>query len=218
MVGSGRTEVAEAVFGARAVDSGAISIDGKAIPRRGPRQSIGRGVGFLTEDRKDKGLFLGLSIASNIVAPALGEITRNGLLDRSKESEIARRQMGGFSIAAPSPDTRVGALSGGNQQKVLFSRWARIADRLLILDEPTRGVDVGAKVEIYRIIRSLADQGVAVLMISSELAEVVGLADRVVVMAQGRVTGELRGDELSEESVMRLAVHTQDRSAAGTIQ
>jgi ribose transport system ATP-binding protein len=101
---------------------------------------------------------------------------------------------------------------------VLFSRWARVADRLLILDEPTRGVDVGAKVEIYRIIRSLADQGVAVLMISSELAEVVGLADRVVVMAQGRVTGELRGDDVSEESVMRLAVHTQDRGAAGPIQ
>jgi ribose transport system ATP-binding protein len=218
MVGSGRSEVAEAVFGARGIDLGAISIDGKTVPRSGPRQSIGRGVGFLTEDRKDKGLFLGLSVASNIVAPALGEITRNGLLDRSKESEIARRQIGGFSIAAPSPETRVGALSGGNQQKVLFSRWARVADRLLILDEPTRGVDVGAKVEIYRIIRSLADQGVAVLMISSELAEVVGLADRVVVMAQGRVTGELRGDEVSEESVMRLAVHTQDRSAAGKIQ
>ena len=104
-------------------------------------------------------MFLGLSVASNIVAPALDEITRNGLLDRSKESDIGRRQIGDFSIAAPSPDTRVGALSGGNQQKVLFSRWARIADRLLILDEPTRGVDVGAKVEIYRIIRSLADQG-----------------------------------------------------------
>jgi ribose transport system ATP-binding protein len=218
MVGSGRTEVAEAVFGASAVESGAISIDGETIPRRGPRQSIGRGVGFLTEDRKDKGLFLGLSVASNIVAPALDEITRKGLLDRSKESDIARRQIGGFSIAAPSPDTRVGALSGGNQQKVLFSRWARIADRLLILDEPTRGVDVGAKVEIYRMIRSLADQGVAVLMISSELAEVVGLADRVVVMAQGRVAGELAGDELSEESVMRLAVHTRDRSASEAIQ
>jgi ribose transport system ATP-binding protein len=218
MVGSGRTEVAEAVFGARAVESGAIAIDGETIPRRGPRQSIRRGVGFLTEDRKDKGLFLGLSVASNIVAPALDEITRKGLLDRSKESDIGRRQISSFSIAAPSPDTRVGALSGGNQQKVLFSRWARIADRLLILDEPTRGVDVGAKVEIYHMIRSLADQGVAVLMISSELAEVVGLADRVVVMAQGRVTGELSGDELSEESVMRLAVHTQDRSAAGTIQ
>lgn len=218
MVGSGRTEVAEAVFGARAVESGAISIDGEAIPRPGPRQSIGRGVGFLTEDRKDKGLFLGLSVASNIVAPALDEITGNGLLDRSKESDIARRQISGFSIAAPSPETRVGALSGGNQQKVLFSRWARIADRLLILDEPTRGVDVGAKVEIYRMIRSLADQGVAVLMISSELAEVVGLADRVVVMAQGRVAGELYGDDVSEESVMRLAVHTQDRGAAGTIQ
>jgi ribose transport system ATP-binding protein len=185
MVGSGRTEVAEAVFGVRAIESGLISIDCELTARRGPTGSIRRGVGFLTEDRKDKGLFLGLSVASNIVAPALGEISRNGFLDRAKETEIAQRQINGFSIAVPSPSTRVGALSGGNQQKVLFSRWARIADRLLLLDEPTRGVDVGAKVEIYRMIRALADQGIAVLVISSELAEVVGLADRVVVMAQG---------------------------------
>jgi ribose transport system ATP-binding protein len=217
MVGSGRTEVAEAVFGARAVDSGAISIDGEAIPRRGPRQSIGRGVGFLTEDRKDKGLFLGLSVASNIVAPALDEITRNGLLDRSKESDIGHRQMGLFDRGAFAGYARGRPLRRQSAEGAL-QPLARIADRLLILDEPTRGVGVGAKVEIYRIIRSLADQGVAVLMISSELAEVVGLADRVVVMAQGRVTGELCGDELSEESAMRLAVHTQDRSTAGTIQ
>jgi ribose transport system ATP-binding protein len=218
MVGSGRTEVAEAVFGVRAIESGLISIDCELTARRGPTGSIRRGVGFLTEDRKDKGLFLGLSVASNIVAPALGEISRNGFLDRAKETEIAQRQINGFSIAVPSPSTRVGALSGGNQQKVLFSRWARIADRLLLLDEPTRGVDVGAKVEIYRMIRALADQGIAVLVISSELVEVVGLADRVVVMAQGRVSGELAGAEVSEESVMRLAVTSHDRRAEGAIQ
>jgi ABC-type sugar transport system ATPase subunit len=218
MVGSGRTEVAEAVFGARAIDGGEVSIDGQAVGKRGPRHSIERGVGFLTEDRKDQGLFLGLSVATNIIAPSLGEITHNGMLDRAKETDIARKQINSFSIGAPSPTTRVGALSGGNQQKVLFSRWARIADRLLLLDEPTRGVDVGAKVQIYRMIRSIADQGVAVLMISSELSEVVGLADRVIVMAQGRVTGELVGEEVQEESVMRLAVHTQDRRTTGALQ
>jgi ribose transport system ATP-binding protein len=218
MVGSGRTEVAEAVFGERPIEGGAILIDGEPMSRCSPRESIKRGIGFLTEDRKDKGLFLGLSIASNIVAPALGEVTSNGVLDTAKELGIARTQIGSFSIAAPSPLTRVGALSGGNQQKVLISRWARIADRALILDEPTRGVDVGAKVEIYRMIRALADRGIAVLMISSELAEVVGLADRVVVMAQGRVCGELSGAEVSEESVMRLAVHAQQRHGTGPPQ
>jgi ribose transport system ATP-binding protein len=217
MVGSGRTEVAEAVFGVRGIDGGLIAVDGASTARR-PTSSIRRGVGFLTEDRKDKGLFLDLSVASNIVAPALGEITRGGFLDRAKETDIALRQIKGFSIAVPSPSTRVGALSGGNQQKVLFSRWARIADRLLLLDEPTRGVDVGAKVEIYRMIRALADQGIAVLMISSELAEVVGLADRVFVMAQGRVSGELTGDDVSEESVMRLAVTSHGRRAEEALQ
>lgn len=172
MVGSGRTEVAEAIFGEGTVEGGAISVDGELMSRCSPNESIRRGIGFLTEDRKDKGLFLGLSIASNIVAPDLGEVTSNGLLNKTKELEIARKQVGDFSIATPSPLTRVGALSGGNQQKVLISRWARIADRALILDEPTRGVDVGAKVEIYRMIRALADRGTAVLMISSELAEV----------------------------------------------
>jgi ribose transport system ATP-binding protein len=214
MVGSGRTEVAEAVFGDRIVEGGAISIDGEPMSRCSPRESIRRGIGFLTEDRKDKGLFLGLSIASNIVAPALGEVSNNGLLNKAKELEIAQKQVSDFSIAAPSPLTRVGALSGGNQQKVLISRWARIADRALILDEPTRGVDVGAKVEIYRMIRALADRGIAVLMISSELAEVVGLADRVVVMAQGRVSGELSGEDVNEESVMRLAVIAEQRRDA----
>jgi ribose transport system ATP-binding protein len=159
-----------------------------------------------------------LSVASNIIAPALSEITRSGFLDRAKETDIAQRQIKGFSIAVPSPSTRVGALSGGNQQKVLFSRWARIADCLLLLDEPTRGVDVGAKVEIYRMIRALADEGIAVLMISSELAEVVGLADRVFVMAQGRVSGELTGIDVSEESVMRLAVTSHDPRAEGAVQ
>ena len=133
-------------------------------------------------------------------------MTKSGLIDRRAERDIAARQIKDFSVATPSPEVKVGSLSGGNQQKVLFSRWSRIADRLLILDEPTRGVDIGAKVEIYRIVRRLADAGVGVLMISSEMPEIVGLSDRVVVMAQGHVVGEVPGDALSEEAIMALAV------------
>ncbi len=214
MVGSGRTEVAEAVFGMRGIDSGTIELDGKPLGDHRPRAAIDRGVGFLTENRKDEGLFLNLPISSNIVAPDLGRVTRRGLVDRSREREIARRQIADFAVATPSPEVKVGSLSGGNQQKVLFSRWSRISDRLLILDEPTRGVDIGAKVEIYRLIRKLADSGVGVLMISSELPEVVGLSDRVVVMAQGHVVGEVPGEALSEEAIMALAVKTVDRRNA----
>jgi ribose transport system ATP-binding protein len=220
MVGSGRTEVAEAIFGVRPIDGGGITLDGKPVASAGPRATIAEGVGFLTEDRKGNGLFLGLSVAANIVAPALGDVTRNGLLDLARETEIARRQIETFAVVAPSHDVEVGYLSGGNQQKVLFSRWARVAGRLLILDEPTRGVDIGAKVEIYRIIRELAEAGVAVLMISSELSEVAGLSDRVVVMAQGRVTGEVEGDAISEEAIMKLAVvsHARRPERAGEVE
>ncbi len=214
MVGSGRTEVAEAIFGSRPIASGTIKIKGETSHSMSPRTAIASGIGFLTENRQREGLFRQLSIASNIVAPSLGDISRRGLLQGKAEQEIADAQIRAFSIATPSAEVKVGALSGGNQQKVLFGRWSRIADTLLILDEPTRGIDVGAKVEIYRLTRALADQGIAVLMISSELPEVIGLADRIVVMAQGRVSGELRGAEASEEDVMALAVVSHERSQA----
>ena len=214
MVGSGRTEVAEAIFGTRAVESGAIELDGKPFEKKVPKDAIAGGLGFLTENRKDEGLFLGLPISANIMAPDLKGITKRGLIDRSQERATAVRQIEDFSVATPSADVKVGDLSGGNQQKVLFSRWSRIANRLLILDEPTRGVDIGAKVEIYRIIRRLADSGVGVLMISSELPEIVGLSDRVFVMAQGHVVGEVGGDALSEEAIMDLAVRSTKRHTA----
>lgn len=208
MVGSGRTEVAEAIFGTRAVEGGDIEFDGKPFSKKVPRNAISGGLGFLTENRKDEGLFLGLPISANIMAPDLQCVTRYGLIDFAQERALAKGQISDFAVATPSPDVKVGNLSGGNQQKVLFSRWSRIADRLLILDEPTRGVDIGAKVEIYRIVRRLADSGVGVLMISSELQEIVGLSDRVFVMAQGHVVGEIAGDALSEEAIMELAVRS----------
>ncbi|KRB32573.1 MULTISPECIES: sugar ABC transporter ATP-binding protein [Mesorhizobium] len=214
MVGSGRTEVAEAIFGTRTVENGVIEFDGKPFAAKLPKGSIRHGLGFLTESRKDDGLFLGLPISANIVAPDLGGITKHGLIDRKRERAVAMRQIQDFSVATPSPDVKIGNLSGGNQQKVLFSRWSRIASRLLILDEPTRGVDIGAKVEIYRIVRRLADSGVGVLMISSELPEIVGLSDRVFVMAQGYVVGEINGDALGEEAIMDLAVRSVEHRNA----
>jgi ribose transport system ATP-binding protein len=216
MVGSGRTEIAQAIFGDRPIEAGEISIDAVPLRRHGPPRAIALGLGYLTESRKDEGLFLAMSITANIVAPMLGAVTKFGMLRRGAERAIAREQIAAFAVATPSPEAKVGNLSGGNQQKVLFSRWSRIANRLLILDEPTRGVDVGAKVEIYRLIRQLASNGVAVLMISSELPEVVGLSDRVVVIAQGRVAGELEGAAISEESIMSYAVASTERGAAPT--
>ncbi len=211
MVGSGRTEIAQAIFGERQIEAGEIRVDGAPLSHHGPRRAIELGLGYLTENRKEEGLFLGLSVANNIVAPMLSAITTKGMLQPAAERDIAREQIAAFAVATPSPDVKIRNLSGGNQQKVLFSRWSRIAKRLLVLDEPTRGVDVGAKVEIYRIIRQLADSGIAVLMISSELPEVVGLADRVVVIAQGRVAGELSGSDISEEAIMTHAVASAER-------
>jgi ribose transport system ATP-binding protein len=214
MVGSGRTEVAEAIFGTRTVEQGSIELEGKRLSKTDPGAAIRSGLGFLTENRKDEGLFLGLPISANVVAPDLGSVSRHGLIDRAREREMAKRQMKDFAVAAPSPEMKVGNLSGGNQQKVLFSRWSRIANRLLILDEPTRGVDIGAKVEIYRIIRGLAGSGVGVLLISSELQEIVGMSDRTYVMSQGHVVGEIQGNTISEEAIMDLAVRSMDRSRA----
>jgi ribose transport system ATP-binding protein len=206
MVGSGRSELAHAIFGSMKLDGGGIELAGKPVALATPASSIRAGVGFLTEDRKAEGLFLQLPIAANIVAPTLRDISRGGFLDNGAEGRIAREQIRSYAVAAVSPRQRVSNLSGGNQQKVLFSRWARVADKVLVLDEPTRGVDVGAKVEIYRIIRQLADRGLAVLLISSELPEVIGLSDRIMVMREGRKTGELEGADMTEENVMHFAV------------
>jgi ABC-type sugar transport system ATPase subunit len=148
-----------------------------------------------------------LGIAANICAPALKAVSRGGILNRAREDGIAAEEMRKFRVAAPGPRTTVRSLSGGNQQKVLFGRWVRACKRVLLLDEPTRGVDVGAKAEIYGIIRRLADEGVAILMISSELPEIVGMSDRALVMRDGTVRGELAGAQITEEAIMALATH-----------
>jgi len=207
MVGSGRTELAMAIFGGLPMDAGTVTVDGAVVPKPSPLNSIRAGVGMLTEDRKAEGLFLHLDIAQNISAPALETVSRGPVIDLSLEIEVAQEQIAKFKVAAPGPHTGVRGLSGGNQQKVLFGRWVRVADKVLILDEPTRGVDVGAKAEIYRIVRALAKSGVAILMISSELPEIIGMSDRVLVMRDGEIRGELIGDAVTEESIMTLATH-----------
>jgi ABC-type sugar transport system ATPase subunit len=211
MVGAGRSELALGLFGAVPILQGAIHLNGRRFTSMTPARAIELGMGLVTEDRKSQGLAMLLDIAANITGPALSEVARRGLVDRRLEDEIATREIERYRIACRGPGTKVATMSGGNQQKVIVARWARICKSILILDEPTRGVDVGAKAEIYRIMRGLAASGVAILMISSELTEVIGMADRVIVMREGRVSGELAGGEATEESIMHLA--TSERVA-----
>ena len=205
LVGAGRSELAHALFGSVPVRKGRMRLAGEPYAPRSPAEAIARGVGLLTEDRKAEGLLLNLELAPNITAPRLDQITVRGLLDLSRELAIAGEEIAKYAIAAPSARARMVNLSGGNQQKALFSRWVRACHKVLILDEPTRGVDVGAKVEIYHIIRRLAASGVGVIMISSELLEILGLCDRILVMREGRISGELAANQASEEGIMALA-------------
>ena len=205
MVGAGRSELALAIFGGLPMQSGEIVIGERTFRHPSPAQSIEEGIGLLTEDRKGQGLAMLMDVAANITAPSLKTISRGGLLDRGRENAIARAEIAKYQIACRGPQSPVMTMSGGNQQKVLVARWARTCRRVLILDEPTRGVDVGAKAEIYRIMRELAASGIGVLMISSELPEVVGMSDRVIVMREGVITGELAGDDITEHSIIQLA-------------
>jgi ABC-type sugar transport system ATPase subunit len=214
LVGSGRTELAQGVFGGIATTAGEIKLGDSTYSKTTPRRSIRRGLGFLTEDRRAEGLMPNMSVKANISSATLPEFTKFGFLDFAKERRAAEEEIRKYSIATRGPETNVYTLSGGNQQKVLLSRWVRACGDVLILDEPTRGVDVGAKVEIYRIMRKLADDGLGILMISSELPEIVGMCDRVLVMRQGCINGELSGSAIAEEAIMRLAALSGDESRA----
>ena len=210
LIGSGRTELCETIFGARELKRGSIHLEGRLHRPRGPWDGIAAGIGMACEDRKESGLFLNMDITRNIAVAVPGKVSRAGHISSAASRELAQDYVKRLSIATPSIDQKVGNLSGGNQQKVLLAKWLALRPRVLIIDEPTRGVDVGARTEIYRILRSLAADGVALLVVSSDLPEVLTLADRIVVMAEGRTVGELAGAEASEESVMALAaVHTQ---------
>jgi ABC-type sugar transport system ATPase subunit len=209
MVGAGRTELAMGLFGGMELQDGDITIDGNTYRKMTPSQAIQSGIGLLTENRKTEGLAIQLDVAANVTAASLADISRYGFLDFAAERATAAKDIINYRIVCQDSRTPVTVMSGGNQQKVLLARWARNARRVLILDEPTRGVDVGAKAEIYRMLHELANKGLAILMISSELPEVVGMADRVLVMREGEITGELQGDDINEHTIMALATRAK---------
>ena len=205
LIGSGRSEFCEAVFGARRRRGGRVRIDGEPIDPQGPWDGKHAGIGMVPEDRKTSGLFLGMDIVNNIAATVLSKVSSGVNFSEGKAEALAGHFVTEMRIATPGVRQTVGNLSGGNQQKVLLAKWLAMEPRVLIVDEPTRGVDVGARSEIYRLLRQLADKGVALLVVSSDLPEVLALADRIVVMAEGRTVGELPGEGASEEAVLRLA-------------
>ncbi|MPW21856.1 ATP-binding cassette domain-containing protein [Paraburkholderia sp. CNPSo 3157] len=212
LVGAGRTELARLIFGAEPRVRGEIAIDGRPLALRTPRDAINAGLVYLTEDRKHQGLFLDMSVRDNINVAVCGRDARLGVLDLSRGAGRARDAIRSLSIRVPHAKVNVGSLSGGNQQKVLLSRLLETQPRVLILDEPTRGVDIGAKSEIYRIINELAKSGVGVIVISSELPEIIGVADRVLVMREGIVAGELggyTGTPITQEAIIELATGSQ---------
>jgi ribose transport system ATP-binding protein len=206
LVGSGRTELACALFGIDRLMAGSVRIDGALLQRHSPRSAIERGLYLVPEDRKRSGLLLDMSIAENISLPNLRAFARHSIVALGAEVENAQRQRKSLGIRAPDVETAVGLLSGGNQQKVVLAKWLSMNPRVIILDEPTRGIDVGSKNDIYALLRSLADSGVAILMISSDMEEVIGVCDRIAVMHEGRIAGVLERPQFSENNVLRLAV------------
>lgn len=205
LMGAGRTEVAETIFGYRKAHKGDIIIDGKKVSIKSPIDAMKQKIGYVTEDRKIKGLVLDFSIQENISLANLKKVSSSGIVNKDKESKLVNQYIEQLRIRTSSPKQSAKSLSGGNQQKVVLAKWLGTEPEILILDEPTRGVDIGAKKEIYQIINDLAQAGVAILMISSELPEVIGMADRVIVMHEGKLTGEVSKSEMTQEKIMHYA-------------
>jgi ABC-type sugar transport system ATPase subunit len=205
LLGAGRTELCEAIFGARPIQAGSVLVGGRELRPASPAEAMAAGISMLPEDRKESGLFVDFTITANVAAANLPAYTRRGLLSEAEMREVSRRYAKDLRIATPSVDREVRYLSGGNQQKVLLAKWLARHPRVLVVDEPTRGVDVGAKADIYRILRGLAADGMALLVVSSDLLEVLALAHRIVVMAEGRVVGELDAATATEVAILELA-------------
>jgi ABC-type sugar transport system ATPase subunit len=204
LMGAGRSEVASTLFGIERPTRGRIVLEGREVRIGSPAQAIALGIGYVPEDRKRQGLVLGASGVHNTSLPILGRLSRFGWVRRRAERRMAREYFDRLRVRTPSLDAVVAGLSGGNQQKIVLAKWLAASSRLLILDEPTRGVDVGAKAEIHTLIGELAARGTAILVISSELPEVISLSERIVVLRAGRVAGELARREATEDSVLRL--------------
>lgn len=206
LVGAQRTELMEAIFGIRHIKSGEVKLNGKPLSIKRPQDAINNGIGMITEDRRGTGILGCLSIADNVSIASLNQYVEAGVkLNKKKIEDLVQENVKKLSIKTPSSKTLIQALSGGNQQKVIISRWLANNPDILIMDEPTRGIDVGAKYEIYQIMIQLAKQGKAIIMISSEMPELIGVSNRIMVMCNGRITGEVSGDEATQENIMQYA-------------
>jgi rhamnose transport system ATP-binding protein len=214
LVGAGRSEVARAIFGIDKPDAGHVEVDGTRLPPGSPKAAMRAGVGLVPEDRRAQGLVMELSVERNMTLTRLRALGRLGVIGHGAERAAAEDWAERLRIRLSSFADPVNFLSGGNQQKVVLGKWLATNPKVLIIDEPTRGIDVGTKAEVHRLMSELAGRGIAILMISSELPEVLGMADRVLVMHEGRLVGELPRDEANEEAVMRLATGRLEASAA----
>jgi rhamnose transport system ATP-binding protein len=213
LVGAGRSEVARAIFGIDRADAGHVEVDGRRLPGARPLAAMRAGLGFVPEDRRQQGLVMDLSVARNATLTRMGALARGGIIRSRAERRLATEWATRLQLKFHKLDDPVGFLSGGNQQKVVLAKWLATEPKVLIVDEPTRGIDVGTKAEVHRLLSELAGRGVAVLMISSELPEVLGMADRVLVMHEGRLTGELSRAEATEERVMQAATGQLEAAA-----
>lgn len=205
LMGAGRTEIMRTIFGLLPKSRGTIRLEGKELTIKSPEEAIRQGIGFLTEDRKDEGLILDFSIRDNVLLPSVGEFSKAGLLNDKLIDDFVELLVERLTVKTASVEDPASSLSGGNQQKVVLAKWLGIGPKVLILDEPTRGVDVGAKREIYLLINELAERGVAIIMISSDLPEVLSISDRIMVVREGRLMGEVAKAEATQERIMQLA-------------
>jgi len=205
LVGAGRTELARAIFGADEIDEGEFYLDGNPVEISSPIDAIKKGISLLTEDRKLYGLILGMSVRENIVLASLRNFSKFFVVKKKQQKDIADKFINELRIKTPSQEQLVRNLSGGNQQKVVLSKWLLANSKVIIFDEPTKGIDVGAKIEIYQLMRNLAEDGVGIIMISSELPEIIGMSDRIIVMNEGRITGELDKQNATQAKIMSYA-------------
>lgn len=206
LIGAGRTELMNAVFGLEKPDSGEVILEGKKLEIKGPSDAIRHGLAYVTEDRKNEGLVFEMGVGQNITISSMKELSRGLLIREAEEKRAAGAQIKALGIKVHTPRQLVGTLSGGNQQKVVLAKWMMKAPRLLILDEPTRGIDIGAKSEIYRLMGEFVKKGNSIIMISSEMPEAMGMSDRILVLSNGRLSGELGRDEFVQEDIMKMAV------------
>ena len=214
LVGAGRTETARAIFGADPFDAGVIRVDGAEVKFANPRDAMTHGIGLVPEDRKKQALFLALAIRTNVTIAAQDAVSRGWFIDEKRENAMIDEFRKLLSIRMASPDQAVGLLSGGNQQKIVLARWLALRPKILIVDEPTRGIDIGSKVEVHNLLIEMAKSGIAVIVISSELPEILAVSDRIVTMREGRVTGEIARDRATQEILMTMMTAHEGGAAA----